>query len=273
MVSISDAGFAHGVGLFETLRVYYGRPFRAELHVARLISSARTLGWSACPTAESLLDHITTVAQAAEEPDLRVRLTVTPGSIRSRSEDDTSLPHTIVATASPGGSYPAEIYAAGTTAVISTFHQNRSDPTVGHKTTSYFARFAALRAAHASGALESLWFTADRRLAEGSISNVFLVTGGAVRTPSLDTPVLPGITRAIVIDLARKAGIEVIEGALSLEDLLEADEVFLTNSMMELLPVVRIERELVGDDRPGEITQRLWGDYRELVVSECGDGA
>ena len=151
--------------------------------------------------------------------------------------------------------------------------QSRRDPTVGHKTTSYFARLTALREAHAAGAVESLWFNDENFLAEGSISSVFLVSDERLLTPPLETPILPGITRAAVIDLALEQDVLVREQELTIEDLLGADEVFLTNSMMEIMPVVRIDRQPIGDEKPGEVTAQLAEAYGDLVQRECGSEA
>jgi branched-chain amino acid aminotransferase len=204
---------------------------------------------------------------ATEHEDARVRLTVTTGTLRPTERDTPEL--TVIATASAGARYPEECYTKGVTVVVAEYRQSRHDPTAGHKTTSYFARLASLREAHAVGAFEALWFTHDERLAEGAISSVFLVRRDKLLTPPLDTPVLPGITRATVIELAVELGIPVREQELTLEDLLEADEVFLTNSLMELVPVVRVGREPIGSEKPGETTAQLYAAYGRLIEQEC----
>ena len=127
----------------------------------------------------------------------------------------------------------------------------------------------ALRRAQQLGLIESLWFTTDNLLAEGCISNVFVVKGGIVKTPPIDTPVLPGVTRAAVIEVAGAGGIPVEERPLTINDLLEADEVFLTSTTMEVMPVARIEKHTIADDRPGPISRRLLQLFRELVAREC----
>lgn len=267
-ISVFDSGFMQGVGLFETLRAYGGRVFRLDRHVQRLIRSARTLGWSTQPDEDALREHVERVLAALEFESARLRLTVTTGSLRPTEQDEAPL--TIVATATGGGAYPPETYTRGVTVLASRFRQNAADPTTGHKTTSYFSRLASLRQAHACGAAEALWFTHDNRLAEGSISNVFLVRDRTLLTPALDTPVLPGITRAAVLELAERIGLEAAEATLSIEDLLAADEVLLTNSMIEIAPVVRVEREVIGAEKPGEVFRQLAEAYRALVHEECG---
>ena len=266
-ISIFDSGFMQGIGLFETMRAYGGQVFRLERHLDRLANSARTLGWTIVPAVEEMRENVAQVVGATGQPDLRVRLTVTTGSLRVTEQDTPQL--TIVATAAPGAKYPPELYTRGVTVIVSNHRQNAHDPTVGHKTTSYFARLAALREAHARQAFEALWFTPENRLAEGAISSVFLVADDELLTPPLDTPVLPGITRATVIELANELRIPVREEQLVIDDVLSADELFLTNSLMEIMPAVRVEREPIGTEKPGEVTQRLAEAYALLVEREC----
>jgi branched-chain amino acid aminotransferase len=270
-VSVFDSGFMQGIGLFETMRAYDGRLFRAEQHLQRLMNSAATLGWSVVPDADTLRDNVARVVAVAPRVDLRVRLTVTTGSLRSVEAETPAL--TIVATATPGMKYPDDLYRGGVTLAVSPFRQSTTDPTIPHKTTSYFARLAGLREAHAIGAFETLWLTEDDEVAEGSISSMLAVRGGALWMPPLDTPVLPGITRATVVELAAQRGIAVQESLLTLEELRQSDEIFLANSMMEIMPVVRLDREPIGNEKPGEITSQLAIAYGELVDQECGDDA
>lgn len=267
-ISVYDSGFMQGIGLFETMRTYGSQVFRLPQHLARLASSARQLGWAVIPEAEHLEEHVRQVVTAAGPGELRVRVTVTTGSLRATERETPEL--TVVATASPGARYPDEHYLQGVTVVAPGFVQGRRDPTIGHKTTSYFARLASLREAHARGAFEALWLTDDGGVAEAAISSLFLVNNGRLLTPPLDTPVLPGITRATVLELAAAQHVPVEETAVTLDALRAADEVFLTNSLMEIMPVVRFEREPIGHEKPGELTRALAVAYGEQVERECG---
>ena len=267
-VSVFDSGFMQGVGLFETMRCYNGVVFRLDQHLARLVRSSAALGWTVKPDAEALRENVEQVVGATEAADARVRLTVTTGSLR---EADLQTPPalTVVASAAPGASYPAELYQRGVTVTICEIRQRADDPTCGHKTVSYFARLASLRRAHAVQAFESIWLTPENLLAEGAISNVFVVRDGAVLTPPLDTPVLPGITRGTVLALAARLRMPAEERALTIEDLLDADEVFLTNSLMEIMPVVRVERRAIGTEQVGDAVRTLYEAYGDLVQEEC----
>lgn len=266
-VSVYDSGFMQGVGLFETMRAYGGRVFRLDAHLARLTGSARQLGWTVTPTHAELEHAVEQVLDAVEQSNTRVRLTVTTGSLRWSEGEAPRL--TVVATATPGIPYPAELYARGATAIISKFRQSRYDPTVGHKTTSYFSRLASLRQAHAVHAFEAFWMTEENQLAEGAISNVFIVKDDELLTPPLNTPVLPGVTRAVVLEIAESLGIPIVERPLGIDDLLSADEVFVTNSLMEIVSIVRIEREPIATEQVGEMTKQLQETYAARVREEC----
>jgi branched-subunit amino acid aminotransferase/4-amino-4-deoxychorismate lyase len=123
----------------------------------------------------------------------------------------------------------------------------------------------ALKQAHEKKAAEALWFTIDGRLAEGCISNVFLVKDSKLFTPTTNTPVLPGIARKTVCELAIANKIELVEKDITIDDLLGANEVFITNVIMQVMPVVGIEKHNVGEGKPGTITYKIMEFYREYA--------
>ncbi len=176
---------------------------------------------------------------------------------------------TLLITATEFRPYPAEYYKTGVLVVLCPFRQNPTDPTCGHKTTSYYPRLLALNLAHQNRAAEAIWFTTDNRLAEGCVSNVFLVKNSVLYTPSVGTPVLPGIARKAVCQLARQQSIELVEKDLSISDLLGADEIFLTNVIMEVLPVISVEKHTVGDGKVGPVTGKLREGFLQTVEQEC----
>jgi len=127
----------------------------------------------------------------------------------------------------------------------------------------------ALKWAHQRKAAEALWFTVDNRLAEGCISNVFLVKDSALYTPPIETPVLAGVARKTACQLALKNSIELFENNLYIDDCLSADEVFLTNVIMQIMPISSIEKHKVGKGKPGPMTKKLQKDYEKLIKTEC----
>ena len=128
----------------------------------------------------------------------------------------------------------------------------------------------ALNFARLHRAAESVWFTTENKLAEGCISNVFLVKDSVLYTPLLETPVLPGVTRKVVCQLAGDNGIDVIEKDLYINDCLEADEIFLTNAIMEIMPINKIEKHVVGAGQAGEITKKLRNYFNQYIEEKCG---
>jgi branched-subunit amino acid aminotransferase/4-amino-4-deoxychorismate lyase len=149
--------------------------------------------------------------------------------------------------------------------IVSRYKQNPDDPTSRHKTINYFPRLAALQEAQQKNRGEALWFTTTNRLAEGCISNVFLVKDDRLLTPPLDTPVLPGITRKVVLESAREHSLYCEERELFIKDLLDASEVILTNSIMALMPVSSVEAHAVGEEKPGPVYQKLQAWYQDKI--------
>ena len=265
-ISAGDSGFLYGAGLFETTRAYNGIVFRLNDHLERLLASAKALSIEHTCGKKYLADSVQKVIEANGLTDARIRLTLSAGAM-SQSQDKPVA--TLLITAAKLQPYPAQYYSKGVLVVLCPFRQNVTDPTCGHKTTSYLPRMLALKQAHEKKAAEALWFTPDGRLAEGCISNVFLVKDSKIHTPSINTPVLPGIARKTVCELAIANKIELIEKDLTIDDLLGANEVFITNVIMQVMPVVGIEKHAVGDGKPGQITKKIMEYYNEFVKTNC----
>lgn len=262
-ISVSDSGFLYGMGLFETMRCTGGKVFALDDHLARLSNSAEELAINNPYDKKYVADAIEQTLEANNLTDARLRLTLTNGPMAQGGETKATL----LITATRFEPYPAEYYQKGVGVVLTEFRQNGADPTMRHKTTNFFSRLLALNVAHKKKAAEALWFTTDNRLAEGCVSNVFCVKDSALYTPTLDTPVLPGIMRKTVCEIAKAQSIQLVEKDLTIKDLLAADEVFLTNVIMLILPVVTIEAHTVGNDKVGPMTKKLM-KYLEKVVSQ-----
>ncbi|MCD4830317.1 MAG: aminotransferase class IV [Anaerohalosphaeraceae bacterium] len=263
-LSIADSGFLYGAGLFETMRSKNGAVFAIDDHLDRLIASATALDIMLAGNKEYLADAVKKTIAANGLAEARIRLTVSSGPIKVAQPEPSLL-----VTAEKYQSYPKEYYEKGVMVVLSVSRQNSLDVTAGHKATSCFSRIFTLGQAHRKGAVEALWFTLDGKLAEGCVSNVFIVKDSVVYTPTVNTPILPGVARKWVIALAAKEKIEVAEKDLAIKDLLEADEVFLTNVIMGVLPVIRVEAHDVGDAKPGTVTKKVAGLFSDAVESYC----
>src|SRR4051794_24110449 len=265
-VSIRDTGLLHAAGVFTTMRSYGGAVFRLAEHLHRVRDSCEALFIPLTFTDAALIDAVQNLLSKNGLQDARLRLTVTRGQAIQDPIHGLRLEPNVFLTAAPLEPYPAEFYERGMTVILLDEQKlNPYDIQAGHKTLNYFSRLAALREANRRGAGEALWFNVHNYLQSGSISNVFVVKEGKLLTPptaiELREPavreampyprsaVLPGIMRAAVISVARDAGIEVVPTAIDVNALLAADEVFLTNSIMQIMPVCRLERSAVANER------------------------
>ncbi|MBW7988574.1 MAG: hypothetical protein FVQ84_00915 [Planctomycetes bacterium] len=266
-ISVTDSGFLYGAGLFETMRSYGGVVFSLKDHLDRLFASAGVLSINNPYDREYLTDAIYKVLEANKLTDARFRLTLSNGPMAGAEEERKP---TLLITATKLQPYPGEYYKKGVMVILSATRQNTFEPTCGHKTTSYFSRMITLNIAHQQRATEALWFTTDNRLAEGCVSNVFLVKDSVIYTPRIATPVLAGIARKNVCKIALSNSIKLVEKDLNIDDVLGADEIFLTNIIMQIMPVTAVEKHTVGDGKVGAMTQRLQISYGELIESQCG---
>lgn len=260
-IPVTDSSYLYGIGLFETMRAVRGRVFRLDDHLARLRRSAEALTIFNSYSDEDIAKAIDHVLLANNLTEARLRLSLTNGPIQP---DGKAMTHLLI-TAAPFTPYPVEYYDKGVRVVLTDYRQNTQDPYAGHKTSCYGPRLTALKQAHEKLAAEALWFTTENALAEGSVSNVFLVKDGALYTPPTDTPILPGIARKTVIEIAQTEKIPCHEQPLRIDDLLAAEEVFLTNVIMEALPVVAVEAHTVGKGTPGELTKQILEKFRERL--------
>ncbi len=278
-VSVFDAAVQHGVGLFETLLAIHSEPIMLEAHLARLARSAVELGLTRQLRTAPLAEAVCAVCRRAGLARARVRVTITGGDLQLR-DAAAGREHnpTIVITAQEAAAHPAALFERGALVTIADLRLNPLDPFAGHKTLFYWPRLRALQSAAAKGADETLLLQVTNHLACGAVSNLFVVKDGSLRTPiaqgeeaeegaELPSPVLPGVTRAWAIEAAQGLGASTAKRMLSVDDLLEADEAFLTNSMWGVLPVTRVEAEAVGDGVVGELTARLVERWR----SDTGD--
>ncbi|MHC4721221.1 MAG: aminotransferase class IV [Planctomycetota bacterium] len=265
-ISAADSGFLYGAGLFETMRSHKGVVFCLKDHLDRLFFSAASLSIEHSYDRKYIADAIYKLLKANKLADARLRLTLTSGPMAEEEEERRA---TLLITAAKFKPYPPEYYRHGVLVVLCPFRQNTAEPIYGHKTTNYFSRMIALNLARCKRAAESLWFTIDNRLAEGCISNVFLVKDSALYTPPIRTPVLAGVARKTVCEIAVKNSIKLVEKDLYISDVLDADEMFLTNVIMQVMPISRVEKHRVGDGQVGPMTRNLTKRFDDFLKSEC----
>lgn len=295
-VSVLDAVVQHGVGLFETMlggvRVGGGGAawvFRLGDHLERLRKSAFELGLSESLRADRLGDAVLeTVARAASQGEIgpdgraRVRLTITAGDLNMLSATGKGpVSPTVLIVSQPATQYPGAMFERGTSVVLADDRANPLGSSEGHKTVNYWWRLRQLQAAAANQAGEAIVLQVSNHLCGGCVSNVFLVKDGELLTPiargeelkgGLPSPVLPGITRGAVMEYAGGRGIMCRRVMLSVQELIDADEVFLTNSSWGVLPVVSVmglgERRAIGDGVPGRLTREMREAWAAEVEAE-----
>jgi len=264
-VSALDRGLMYGYGLFETMRSYSGRVFRLDRHLTRLARSAEVLGIGAALDNAELERAVYDTIAANKLSDARIRLTVTAGEGERSISLPSSGPLTTVIVAEELVLPPPHVYENGIRAAIVDAARNSRSPLSGLKAIGYIESLLARSQAAGAGAEEAVMLNERGLVAECSTSNIFVVTSGRLLTPSVEGGILPGITRGVVLELASSLGIEASECDVTVADLLDADEAFITNSIIEILPVVAVDGKPIGKWEPGEVTASLSKGYRELV--------
>jgi branched-chain amino acid aminotransferase len=264
-ISALDYGFLYGYGLFETMRAYGGQVFRLDRHLRRLTHSAEILGLpiGTLDLRKAIMDTI----QANQLSDARIRLAISIGEGETVPDLSACSKPTLLIVAGHYQPYPEEVYQKGFKAVVSSIHRNSGSPLSRLKSANYLDSLLARKEARTAGANEAICLNEKGFLAEASMSNIFLITNGILRTPGQESGILPGITRETILELAPPLGINTLEDNISLDELSQAQEAFLTNSLMEVMPLTEIDGKPIGSGRPGTVTQRLLTAYRELVRS------
>jgi branched-chain amino acid aminotransferase len=269
VVSVFDHGFLFGEGVYEVLRTYRQRPFLYEPHMRRLRASADRLAL-AIPTSDAeIRDRIATTIAAAQLPaEAYIRLLVTRG-VGEIGYDPTTCPSpTIVVIVKPHTELAPEAYTNGVTiALVSVVrnHPESVNPII--KSNNLLNNALAMQQAYRRGAAEALMKNHRGEIAECAMSNIFVVSGGAVRTPPISAGLLAGVTRAFVLELAAKTGIRAFEETLRDEDIASAEEMFFTSTTREIVPVVRVDDRVVGTGKPGPVTLRLRAAFAEALRS------
>ncbi len=265
-ISALDRGFTLGDGVFDTLRATGGRVFRLADHLERLYRSARVLGFEVPIEPTAVTEGMDLLLKANDLADALLRITVSRGVPAERGLLPPASPTPNLAiTATPFAGYPREWYQRGYRAAISSIRRNESSPLSRIKSGNYLDSVLARMEAGERGAQEALLLNSAGELACGASSNVFLVRDGVLVTPSLDSGVMEGITRRVVLELAAGMGLPNTERKISPEEIEKADELFVTNTAVGVMSVVAVDDNPVGLGIPGPITNRLGTAYRELL--------
>lgn len=269
VVSVFDHGFLYGEGVYEVLRTYRGEPFLLDRHLRRLRRSAQAIAIEP-PLDDAAFEArirdtigalpVTTVTQ----PEYYVRIILTRGAGDFGYDPRTCPTPTLLVIAKPLEGPPAWYFERGVKVALVSIVRNHPEtvnPRI--KSNNLLNNALAMQEALRKGAVEGVMKNYRGDLAECSQSNLFIVKDGTVRTPPLEAGVLAGITREFLLEIAPEAGIRVEERTLREQDLVGADEAFITGTTFEVTPVVQVDDHVIGDGRPGPVARRLLQAYRQ----------
>ena len=276
VISIFDHGFLYGEGVYETLRTYNGQPFLFEQHMRRLRRSADMLALAVPLTDRQIDDRFRETMRTAGLGDgpgreAYIRILVTRG-IGELTYDPaaTPTPSTVVIV-KPHVAPSREVFERGVTVALVPIvrnHPGSVNPLI--KSNNLLNNALAMQEAFRRGAFEGVMRNYKGELAECTQSNLFIVKDGAALTPPIDAGLLPGITRAFLFEVGAEAGIAVREAVLHDEDLVGADESFLTSTTREVVPIVKVDDRKIGPGTPGPVTRALLEGYRRKAASMTG---
>lgn len=272
-LSISDHGFLYGFGLFQTMRAYKGKIFMLDRHIRRLRDAAQIIGMGQKVASLDLEKACIETVNINGLDDARIRLTVTNGSGTALPWVDPGDSPTVLVTAVPYTPPSNEKYEEGYKIGIASVRRTRQNVIESMKSINYLVNVAARMEAARRGMDEALLLNEDGYVSEGGSSNIFFVRSGRLVTPGLNSGIIPGVTRELVLEIAGSLGIGFSEGTVGKPIFKQCEEAFMTNSMIELMPVTRISDEsgasmVVGGGKMGPVTRQLLQAYRERVEKE-----
>ncbi len=256
-VCVSNPGFLYGWGLFETMRAYRRNIVYFDAHLKRISGSCRILGLSLPYPPDKLKKIIAKALELNYSSNACIRLTVW------KAEKGAGI-SVSVKKYTP---YPAKKYRDGFSACVSRFRQNEDSMLARHKSANYLLCRLSYMEAHTKGFDEALILNNKGYIAEASRSNIFLVKDNTLFTPALSCGCLDGVTRRLVLDLAKKYNIAILEGNFTLPDLFSSDAAFLTNSLIGIMPLGRLNKQRIT--RPGnKVTDFFRQKYLKLLYAD-----
>jgi branched-chain amino acid aminotransferase len=265
-VSVFDHGLLYGDGVFEGIRAYNGRVFKLAEHIERLFSSARAILLKVPLSRKELIKAVVQTCRRNKIRDGYIRLVVTRGVGSLGMNPFTCKRPSVIIIADKIQLYPAEFYKRGLDLITASTARNlHSALNPAIKSLNYLNNILAKIEAVNGGCEEAIMLNAQGFVAECTGDNIFLVKRGHLSTPPLSAGALHGITRGVVMELARQNGLSVSEPDVTRYDLFNADECFLTGTGAEIIAVVKIDGRIIGNGRPGPVTGRLIKRYHELT--------
>ena len=266
VISVFDHGFLYGDGVYETIRSYGPRLFIRDQHLSRLFRSAEAIGLTIpIPLkewADILHEAIARNKVGTDQRDAYLRITVSRGTGDIGLNPALCPSPTVVVMTKPLVPPASELYEKGVNIIVASTKRNLPSALPPQmKTLNFLNNILAKREALAAGAFDSILLNWEQHLTECTISNLFFVADGILRTPALECGLLDGITRGIVIRLAGELHIGVEEGRFTVDQLYQADECFLTNTSMEIMPVSMVDTKKIARGKPGPVTLKLRAQF------------
>ncbi len=264
-ISVYDHGLLYGDGVFEGLRVYSGKVFKHREHIERLYDSAKAIALKIPIPPDDMLKAVEDAVAHNKKHDGYIRLIVTRGA-GSLGLDPRKCEPNIIIIVDDIVLYPKELYEAGLEVITSSYirnHPNATNPRV--KSLNYLNNILAKIEAIRAGCLEAIMLNHKGEVAECTGDNLFVIKKGVLRTPPPDAGILEGITRNLVIDLARAAGVPFHEANLTRHDVYVADEIFLTGTAAEVIAVTKVDDRIIGTGKQGPITAQLRALFTKAI--------
>jgi len=268
-VSVFDHGLLYGDGVFEGIRIYRNRVFRLDRHLARLFRSAKYIALEIGKTEEELSEIVLETCRRNGLSDGYIRLVVTRGAGTLGLSPSSCPEPTLFCIVDKLAIYPKEFYEKGLAVLTVSTRRNNVDALDPQlKTLNYLNQILATLEARRSGFEEALMLNAQGFVAEAAADNIFLVRGNRLLTPATSVGALPGITREAVMELASVLGLSCAETNITLQEVYNADECFLSGTAAEVAPVVEVDSRKIGDGIPGTVTRRIMDEFHALTLEE-----
>jgi len=267
-ISVFDHGLLYGDGVFEGIRFYNSRVFRLEEHVRRLYDSAKSILLTIPITPEEMIEATCATVRANGLVNGYIRLVITRGVGPMGLSPFKCPKASIIIIADTISLYSDEAYANGLTmATCATRRPSHDILSPQVKSLNYLNNVMAKVEAIQAGAEEGLMLNDVGLVAECTGDNIFVIRDGAIATPPITAGALPGITRGVVIEIARELGLPLVERDLSRHDIYTCDECFLTGTAAEVIAATKLDQRVLGTGRPGPLTQKIIARFREIAGS------
>jgi len=263
-ISIFDHGFLFGDSVYEAFRTYQRKIFLFSRHYDRLEFSARGVHMSLPWPKDRVRSEMVRTLEIANHPaESRVRLIVTRGIGDMVADPETCADPAVIIIVAPLSDPPREMYTDGVEMIVSTVP--RGGMVAAYKTGNLMHQVLATREAKSKKAYDAILLTTDGYISDGIACNVHMVQGTTIKTPGRQAAIVEGITKAAVLDVAGRLGLDVIEGLFRPDEIHRSTEMFLTSSAREVVPIVRVDGKPIGNGRPGPWTLKILDAYRGAI--------